>query len=248
MINPYENIIIGNFLYSLGRAMGMHPKGAGVEGVVNLLQQTPLDPVLGDVMLHFPAVWRLIEFKRTGAAMDKEYVKYQMLHAATKRRPRLREACRRLHWYVVSGPQDVLVAGDPKEFAIRVRPYLDLHDTGGITLEKFIQSIVEEACSDPILSTDELDLCLKIIQTFGSLKGLHSSGLLVGVGGSGGLTYVPITDISDLRGTASMLRERLLAAALQREESHTAFSNKVRQAMLERESVRSRSYESGLTR
>lgn len=248
MINPYENIIIGNFLYSLGRAMGMHPKGAGVDGVVNLLQQTPLDPVLGDVMLHFPAVWRLIEFKRTGAAMDKEYAKYQMLHAATKREPSLREASRRLHWYVVSGPQDALEAGNPKEFAIRVRPYLDLHDTGGITLEKFIQGIVEDAYSDPILSNDELDLCLKIIKTFGSLKGLQSSGLLVGVGGSGGLTYVPITDISDLRGTASMLKERLLAAALQREESHTAFSDKVRQAMLERESVRSRSYDSGLTR
>ena len=67
MLTPYENIIIGNFLYSLGLAIGRSPRP--VEACINLTQQTPLDQVLGDVMLQFPGAWRLIEFKRPGARL-----------------------------------------------------------------------------------------------------------------------------------------------------------------------------------
>jgi hypothetical protein len=60
------------------------------------------------------------------------------------------------------------------------------------------------------------------------MRGVDSSGLLVGVSGSGGLVYVPVPDLADLRGTASMLRERMAAAAaLQRQETHVSFSPEV---------------------
>ena len=52
MLSPYENVIIGNFIYGLGLVMGKNPRQ--IDSCVNLLQQTPLDKVLGDVMLQFP--------------------------------------------------------------------------------------------------------------------------------------------------------------------------------------------------
>ena len=70
MLSPYENVIIGNFLYALGLAMGR--QSMPVDGCVNLLQQTPADPALGDLMLQFPGVWRLVEFKRGGGDEKKE--------------------------------------------------------------------------------------------------------------------------------------------------------------------------------
>lgn len=58
MLSPYENVIIGNFIYGLGLVMGKNPRQ--IDSCVNLLQQTPLDKVLGDVMLQFPGAWQLM--------------------------------------------------------------------------------------------------------------------------------------------------------------------------------------------
>lgn len=44
MLSPYENVIIGNFIYGLGLVMGKNPRQ--IDSCVNLLQQTPLDKVL----------------------------------------------------------------------------------------------------------------------------------------------------------------------------------------------------------
>jgi len=209
MFNPYENIVIGNFLYGLGLAMGRHPQG--VSGCVNLLQQGPLDPVLGDVMLQFPAVWRLIEFKRAGADLGKEQVKLQMIAGATKDNEPLRAVSRAVHWFVVSGDQRKKGESAPETLPIKVCPYLDMasHEDGGTTLEDFAEEIVRQACDGEWTSNDQLDLYMEFITLFGQLRGLNTSGLLVGVSGQGGLTYVPVPDVSDLRGTAQMLRQRM---------------------------------------
>lgn len=224
MFNPYENIVIGNFLYGLGLAMGRHPRG--VDGCVNLLQQTPLDPVLGDVMLHFPAVWRLIEFKRTGAKLDKEYAKLELFLGATKNNDRMRAASRLVHWYASSGEDDQ---------AALVRPYLDMRcsDGVGISIERFAVEVVRQACEGESTSLADLDLYMTLISMFGQLKGVNSSGFLVGVSSSGGVTYVPVPDIADLRGTASMLRERMALKAREIDSPHVAFSEAVRRRMLE---------------
>lgn len=70
---------------------------------MNLLQQTPLDKVLGDVMLQFPGAWRLIEFKRVGANLKKERVKLATYRGATRRDVDLRKASLRAHWFVETG-------------------------------------------------------------------------------------------------------------------------------------------------
>lgn len=226
MFNPYENIVIGNFLYGLGLAMGRHPRG--VDGCVNLLQQTPLDPVLGDVMLHFPAVWRLIEFKRAGANMHKEHAKLELFVGATKNNDRMRAASRLVHWYAPSGTDG---------HAGKVRPYLDMRCSGdvGIPLEQFAVEVVRQACEGESTSLEDLDLYMTLISTFGSLKGVNSSGFLVGVSGSGGLTYVPVPDIGDLRGTASMLRERMAMKSREPVSPLVAFSETVQRVLGEQE-------------
>lgn len=209
MFNPYENIVIGNFLYGLGLAMGRYPQG--VSGCVNLLQQGPLDPVLGDVMLQFPAVWRLIEFKRDGADLGKEQVKLQMFLGATKDNEPLRTVSRAVHWFVVSGDRRKEGVSAAEALPIKVRPYLEMESTeaGGTTLEHFAQEIVRQACDGEWTSSDQLDVYMEFIALFGQLRGLNTSGLLVGVSGQGGLMYTPVPDVSDLRGTAHMLRERM---------------------------------------
>jgi len=51
MLDPYENIMIGNFLYSLGARSAFRCAQLGIEfqGAICLLQQTPLDGEGGDV-------------------------------------------------------------------------------------------------------------------------------------------------------------------------------------------------------
>ena len=69
-IEIYENIFIGNFIYILGVQIGMalsHDK-IPLPACVNLLQQTPADKYLGDMLASFPGVSFLIEFEYYGLA------------------------------------------------------------------------------------------------------------------------------------------------------------------------------------
>lgn len=210
MLSPYENVIIGNFLYALGLAMGR--QSMPVDGCVNLLQQTPADPALGDLMLQFPGVWRLIEFKREGGDQKKEDQKRSIFLAATnprRGRTHLREVSKQVHWY--ADPQE-----SHEQFNLRVRPYLDPQDDLAVPMMSFAQGIVEQACSGQFTDEDELADYMAIIKTFAGARRFSAAGLLVGVsaagGGSGasgaGITYLPVSDFTDLRATARMLHER----------------------------------------
>lgn len=234
MLSPYENVIIGNFIYGLGLVMGKNPRQ--IDSCVNLLQQTPLDKVLGDVMLQIPGAWRLIEFKRVGANLKKERVKLATYRGATRRDVDLRKASLRAHWFVETG-QHIIDEFDNSTFQMNVRPYLELEEHGGISLEAFAEQVAEDAHKDPP-NKAELDLYLRLIKLFGCLDGYETSGLLVGVGSNGGLSYLPLENITDLKATSRVLRARLRA----REEEFTrsqaargAFSSAVRQELQRRE-------------
>ncbi len=54
-VKLYENVVIGNFLYGLGVSVGAQLRGHVLPASVNLLQQTPEDKALADVLLSFPA-------------------------------------------------------------------------------------------------------------------------------------------------------------------------------------------------
>lgn len=206
MNSPYENIIIGSFLYGLGLAMGAQPLAA--PSCVNLMQQTPLDPVLGDVMVQLPGVWRLIEFKRKQADLTKEIAKLLLVRGALKNRPRLERVSRKVHWYVESDAAANDASGPIPSLTLEVRQYLDLLDpaTPAIQLNEFAESMVREAFETPDASLVHEDRYLKLITLLHGRRDFNTSGLLVGVSSAGGLTYVPVPNFADLRGTASMLR------------------------------------------
>ncbi|MDR6935700.1 hypothetical protein [Luteibacter sp. 3190] len=83
----YENTLIGTFLYGLGIEMGTRLGGAAVVSGVDLLQQTPLDQSLGDVLIKAPRHFRLFEFKRATNRDPKEAEKRSHLLMAMDKAP-----------------------------------------------------------------------------------------------------------------------------------------------------------------
>lgn len=76
MNEPYENQLIGTFLYALGQEIGRNTASTSPTTFgVNLLQQTPLDCHYGDVVLGSERCV-LIEFKRTAKQLASERAKW----------------------------------------------------------------------------------------------------------------------------------------------------------------------------
>src|SRR5437588_9875109 len=100
----YENIVIGTFLYNLGLEIGLRGRSAlDLSTAPIQLQQTPLDPSFGDVLIANPRVVRLIEFKRAAARVKKEKAKLRVLRRILKSLPaEFEELSRQVHWYVES--------------------------------------------------------------------------------------------------------------------------------------------------
>src|SRR4051794_36391557 len=94
---------------------------------VNLLQQTPSDRLLGDVLLANAAVWRLIEFKRAGKLTRKERRKLSVLRNGVSNNNLeldLSPLSREIHWYIEIEEPKVL----GKPLVSRACPYLDFDD------------------------------------------------------------------------------------------------------------------------
>jgi len=77
-MDVYENIVIGNFLFGLGVAMGRRSEAEGLPLSANLLQQTPLDKGCGDVLVQGARAMRILEFKR--ASNDDFKEKAKLIH------------------------------------------------------------------------------------------------------------------------------------------------------------------------
>lgn len=77
---PYENQLIGSFLYALGYADASHRARSCASGsqpapmMVNLFQQTPLDATFNDLVVGRERCL-VIEFKRSAAALAEERAK-----------------------------------------------------------------------------------------------------------------------------------------------------------------------------
>lgn len=183
MRDPLENVTIGNFLYGLGLSIGSRAGASAPAGCVNLLQQGPMDPPLGDVMLGYPGVFRLIEFKRRSARKTKECVKHTKLAAALSSREDLRVVSREVHWYVETKK------GVPV-FHVTAKPYLDMFDSSvpNDGLAEFIAALVEQAlCPKPACDLKLLPQYLDAVAVFAGKPGATSSGILITVGTDGGV-------------------------------------------------------------
>ena len=96
-----ENDVIGNFILGFGRALGVRYGTVEMAPIgVELLQQTPLDTCLGDVLIANAVFVRLIEFKRELNKSPKERAKLRQLRMAlaSESTARLEPLSRKIHW------------------------------------------------------------------------------------------------------------------------------------------------------
>lgn len=206
----YENIIIGNFLFNLGAEMGK--RAVEIDGVpiaVNLLQQTPLDKSVGDVLIQGACVMRLLEFKRSKNDDSKEKTKRLLLERTLSNQSfcDLIPLSRQVHWFIQSN-----VKSHSAGAIDRIVPYLDFEDmsASSIDLEPFIADMVSDAIS---LNSDCSEIYTRYLNTIalsqGSTKG-GSGGLVVAISATGKVSYAVIEDFRELGYELSMFHQLCL--------------------------------------
>jgi len=208
MADIYENIVIGNFLFMLGHAVGNIPKNGKPSVLsVNLLQQTPMDKTLGDVLMESSHFVRLIEFKRTQNKSNKEESKLELITGVLQEEgnKHLLEVSRKIHWYI----EAELKENAFKSWSV---PYLDFlkPNNHNFNIDQFIKSIVEEMTTAR-LSKNERNLFKEYIVKISNLQvssGSSSGGLALWMDETGGLNYLPVSDIRHLSYTIENILEK----------------------------------------
>jgi hypothetical protein len=213
MMPLYENLVIGNFLFGLGIKVGARSDEMFTPGFgLHLMQQTPLDIVLGDVLLAGPRAVALLEFKRAADRRSKERGKLAKLNALLENATFkvLQDTSRRIHFYVET--EDLVEQG-----CSRVLPYLDLStdDLGG-TLEELMDDLASRASGAPELSSPQIDACQRYLELVCVCQGRSyrpSPGILIGVGGDGKIAFAPLDDVRNLRSTFGAIRTQEMRLA-----------------------------------
>ena len=201
----YENLVIGNFLYALGLKIGARQHDyLAPDLAVNQIQQTPIDFVLGDVLVG-PRVVALLEFKREAnwEGHRKEQSKLLKIETVLKhpKFEKLRDTSRQMHFYIETSDLE-------QGFKSRVLPYLDLGtDDRRSGLEQLIDNLASRAMSAPALTEKGTKACQRYLKLVCRCQGRNghsyhaSPGLLVGVDGDGRIRSATVDDIRHLQNT-----------------------------------------------
>ncbi|EJL6466882.1 hypothetical protein ACVTEB_12220 [Vibrio cholerae] len=190
----YENVVIGNFLYGLGFSIGQALDEKTIPSMINLLQQTPADKILADVVLEFPGVVRVIEFKNADGSLAKEKEKKKQLELALKNNEYYQGISRRVHWYIETKPFE-------RECVNNIKPYLDAFndDDSMFTLETFINDITLSVINpNEKIKSEELQAYLSLLKSCQGDGKVGTGGIIVSVS-SEGIKYVQFSDIMQLR-------------------------------------------------
>lgn len=198
----YENIIIGNFLFALGYTISSKYGQAPFAGKISLIQQTPADRPLGDLMASLNNHIYLIEFKEASNPSKKENQKFNNLKRIIDQPEYkyLLAISRKMHWYIETSVT-------PKNFnqqtlISHIAPYLDrelkIHG-----LDQFVEQIANEVTkpnTEKNISDSELYLQF-VRKTLGGDSAFGTGGLLLTVNSAGEINYLPIEDLMELRMT-----------------------------------------------
>lgn len=214
----YENVAIGNFLYGLGFAVAKRVKGQDFPSIVNLLQQTPDDPLFGDVLIRAPGVLRIFEFKQRDSKDTKEPERYAKLVRNLSGKDDLIRISRIVHWFVETAPEE-------KTFFARIVPYLDAYPK---TSAKHDFAAFVNATADAVAGGTEVLSQSDIAKYLANLLLLHKSGtvgsggLIVKMSETGELHYAELTSILDLILTrhAVLEQSKQLEQAQEREKTN----------------------------
>lgn len=195
-LTPYENIVIGNFLYGLGLSLGSKAGASAPLGTIANTQQTPLDPILADVWLTYPGICRLLEFKRIEADMSKDRDKRDALADCLAEDVALTKVSRQIHWFAQ-------IHAHPKNaIELKLIPYLDFNSAAAkkIPLADYISTLVSSALkpSTDEPSAAEVSRYLRSLGELSSMSSASSGGLMVHVNENGNLRYIQLDDIRDL--------------------------------------------------
>lgn len=189
----YENVVIGNFLFGFGAGYGYaHKRSATPPICVNLVQQTPHDRRLGDVLIESAAFVRVLEFKRPENKSTKEETKLFQLRSALNGEPDLINLSRRIHWYVEMG----------NNLQSRIVPYIDFDQplTPAITLEQLLTNSVNDALRGS--NAHEMELCriyLNVLMSCVGSSGTSAGALIMVITDNGTVMYAALGEIADLR-------------------------------------------------
>ncbi len=215
----YENVVIGNFLYGLGFAIAKRTTTCEFPAIVNLLQQTPDDSVLGDLLFEAPGLLRIIEFKQRSNTDPKEDVRYARLCLGLTGSPAMTHISRQVHWFVETQPTH-------NHFIARIVPYLDAfprtdeqHDFAA-----FIAATAEAAVNEqPQSSFEEMNAYLGWLASLHKSGTISSGGLVVKLSPDGTLHYVALVSVMELvlsRQSIRQEREQAMALEKARRVSH----------------------------
>ncbi|MFM2089288.1 MAG: hypothetical protein RLZZ237_4157 [Pseudomonadota bacterium] len=204
--SPYENIVIGNFLYGLGFNVARLSGSSVPPACINLLQQTPLDKKLSDVLVNLGGAVRLLEFKRTSNKSDKEKNKADMLRLVLSDQPHLIPVSKAVHWHILSG-----LSGIAQDVDVTLSQYIDAAAEAKVmTLAEFTSitahKLICEPEKEPLQS--QVGAYLKCIVDMAGASGSSNGGIVVHVSSDGEIRYVAVHDLLDLALEHSLLVER----------------------------------------
>jgi len=225
----YENITIGNFLFTLGYTIRSKQNSTSLTASINLLQQTPADKFLGDVLLDFTGVVRLLEFKAQGANMSKERGKHAVLEIAVQARG-LEPISREVHWYVET-------KATQESLRLRTVPYLDAFPRPREEKVQSLEDLVQSIASDVVgqhkpYTAAQIREYLLCVRTANGTSSVGTGGLLILAEPTGRLQFAVLDDIQDLNMSHShWVSER----GKQMERDHQQTLNRDRNEELSRE-------------
>lgn len=213
----YENVAIGNFLYGLGFAVGHRVEGNDFPTIINLLQQTPDDPLLGDVLLQAPGLLRIFEFKEHKNSNPKEKNRHTKLAESLANNAALSKVSRAVHWFIETAPSE-------KTFVSRIVPYLDAFPKTK-TRSDFASFINETAdaviAGNDSVTPDDMAAYLAHLLFLQEAESIGSGGLIVKMSTTGEIAYCELTSILELslsrRTVIELRQEQMLEQHLEHE-------------------------------
>lgn len=228
----YENVVIGNFLYALGFAIGRKTQAGGLMPIVNLLQQTPDDKRLADVFAYYPGAMRIIEFKRSENSDDKEEEKLRILERAVRHAVNVEKISLAVHWFV-----ETSVPGE--ELVSRVVPYLQAYSNVPATIDftAFVDQTADALLKGAVGCSEEMQMgYLDVLAmcnggTAGRVERKsrrtdgrpQSSSLILKLSEEGQLAYVQVASYEDLRLRRDELFQRYQLGLLAERQAQPEF-------------------------
>jgi hypothetical protein len=237
VLDTYENIIIGNFLFGFGVEMGLNARTEFPPTCCNLLQQQPYDKPLGDLLVFNSRFFRLIEFKRATNDSEKEESKLVELTRAmsASSMQHLEAMSRKIHWFVKSDTR--------KGLETWIVPYLDfpeLDQPGGVPttdLGKYARDTARDAFASARLDDHEVEQCrlyLHLLAHCQKTPAAASGALFLQVV-AGQIEYVAVPNLSDILLSPARIMERVAMREREMTMESEGIRERQREHNLERE-------------